>query len=210
MDPGFLAECVDALAVRPDLIVVHPRPRLIDDDGAPLTIGPGGEVRDRAGNRHHPMEPPHLAEGPSPAARFAEALRRMNWCLALFGVIRRDALARTNLLGGYYEADRVLLGELARLGPFLQLDRPLMVKRCHGGVSVLKGFADKARMMDPTLHPLLPGMRLRAGYLRALGVGHLPAAEQMACLGTVARLFLRNALTHKLKLKWALARGYAA
>lgn len=201
LEPDFLAQAVRILDQRDDAVLAHSELRLIDDDGETIPWRVDRKIIDRNGNRHHDREPSHLGEAASPSVRFDEVMRKMNWCMALFGVIRTQALKRTNLLGGYYEADRVLLGELALLGPFVQLDQPLIVKRCHAGVSVLKSFRDQALMMDPSLAPLLPGLRLRMGYANTLTVGDLPAGERMACALTVGRLFLRNTVTYRAR-RW--------
>ncbi|MEW5727548.1 MAG: glycosyltransferase family A protein [Pseudomonadota bacterium] len=202
--PTFLDRCVATLRADPGLVLAHTALTLVDEGGRPLPRSVDGRVFDRQGRRHHDLEPPHLAEDERPSRRFGDALRRMNWCTAVFGVIRADALKRTHLHGSYYEADRVLLAELALLGRFRQLDEPLFLKRCHGGVSVLKSFREQALMIDPAVRPGPPGLRLRLGYARALTVGSVGLAERAACALTVLRVSLRNRLTHRLaaRLAW--------
>jgi glycosyltransferase involved in cell wall biosynthesis len=193
--PGALDRMMAMMAAEPKVVVVHSRLLLVDDDGEPLAVAADGRVLDRVKRPFHRLEPPHLAEGSRPSQRFGEALRQMNWCTAIFGIMRSDALARTHLHGSYYEADRVLLAEMAILGRFAQLDEPLMVKRCHAGVSVLKPYREQARMIDPAVTPLPKGVRLRLGYLKTLSVGHLPWHQRLACAAVVARVTLRNRLT---------------
>lgn len=199
--PDCLRRLMLALEADERVVLAHSRLKLVDEAGMPLPIGPDGRVVDRKGRPFHIIEPPHLAEGPNAADRFAEALRRMNWCTAIFGVIRTDALKRTHLHGSYYEADRVLLAELALLGRLQQLDEPLFLKRCHSGVSVLKPYPEQARMIDPAVWPGPRGLRLRLGYLAALAVGDLTIAERLACAVTVLRVSLRSRVSHRL-LRW--------
>jgi glycosyltransferase involved in cell wall biosynthesis len=201
-----LARMVGTLALHPDAVVVHSRLALIDEAGRPLQASRDGRIMDPHGRPFHRLEPPHLAEGARPSVRFGEALRRMNWCTAVFGIIRADALARTHLHGSYYEADRVLLAELALLGRFVQLEEPLMIKRCHGGVSVLKPYREQARMIDPAVLPGPKGLRLRLGYWRTLTVGRLGLWERLACTLVVVRVSLRNRLSLRL-LTWARQRA---
>lgn len=198
LEPDWAARCVEVLEADPGLALVHTALTLVDDQGRRLPLRDDGKVFDTAGRRYHDRERPHLAEGDWAPGRFADVLRRMNWCTAIFGMIRSDALRRTHMHGSYYEADRVLLAELAVLGRFRQLDQPLFVKRCHGGVSVLKSFRDQARMIDPAVRPGIPGLRLRLGYVGALRVGDLPLAQRVACALTVARVSLRNRLSYRL------------
>lgn len=196
--PQALERLVAALAQQPDAVVAHSRLQLIDGAGRPLTADRDGRVMSSKGLPFHRLEPAHLAEGARPSQRFGEALRRMNWCTAIFGIIRADSLRQTHLHGSYYEADRVLLAELALLGRFIQLEEPLMVKRCHEGVSVLKPYRDQARMIDPAVVPGPKGVRLRLGYARALAVGRLGAMERLACAMVVMRVSLRNRLSLRL------------
>lgn len=202
--PHALSQMMAALADQPKAVLAHSRLTLVEDGGQALDVDDHGRILDRHGRPFHRLEPPHLAEGSRPSQRFGEVLRRMNWCTAIFGVMRTNALRRTHLHGSYYEADRVLLAELALLGRFIQLDEPVIIKRCHAGVSVLKPYAEQARMIDPAVAPLPKGVRLRLGYLRTLMVGRLSMAERMACAMVVLRVCLRNRLSFKL-ISWLRA-----
>lgn len=204
--PHALAQLVQALDRQPDAVLAHSCLALVDGSGRALVPSRDGRIMDENGRPFHRLEPPHLAEGARPSHRFGEALRHMNWCTAIFGIIRADALARTHLHGSYYEADRVLLAELALLGRFVQLDAPLMIKRCHGGVSVLKSYREQARMIDPSVIPGPKGLRLRLGYLRSLAVGRPGLLERLACAVVVVRVSLRNRLLLGL-LTWARERS---
>lgn len=207
--PDALLRLVQVVEQAPEVVLTHSRLALIDDAGRPLQAARDGRIMDGHGRPFHRLEPPHLAEGLRPSHRFGEVLRRMNWCTAIFGIIRADALARTHLHGSYYEADRVLLAELALLGRFVQLDEPLMIKRCHGGVSVLKPYHEQARMIDPAVLPGPKGLRLRLGYLRTLSVGRLGLWERLACAVAVVRVSLRNRLLLRL-LTWTRERSRPA
>jgi len=64
----------------------------------------------------------------------------------MFGVIRREALRRTQLLPNFAGSDRAMLAELALLGRFRSVPDRLFLKRFHADVSwalnqrELKGF----------------------------------------------------------------------
>ncbi|HTH16889.1 MAG TPA: glycosyltransferase family A protein [Magnetospirillum sp.] len=204
--PEALATLMAALDDRPNAVLSHSRLALIDDAARPLEVAADGSVLDHRGRPFHRLEPAHLAEGKRPSQRFGQALRRMNWCTAIFGIIRSDALARTHMHGSYYEADRVLLAELALLGRFVQVDDKVMIKRCHEGVSVLKPYRDQARMINPAVIPGPKGLRLRLGYLRALSVGELPWGERLACAVVVLRVTGRNRIVRRF-LDWLRRRS---
>ncbi|HLO77899.1 MAG TPA: hypothetical protein VK196_15700, partial [Magnetospirillum sp.] len=204
--PHALEHLVATLNEHPQAVLAHSRLALIDDCGRPLATTRDGRIMDHRGRPFHQLEPAHLAEGGRPSQRFGQALRRMNWCTAIFGVIRADALGRTHLHGSYYEADRVLLAELALLGRFIQLDQPLMIKRCHEGVSVLKPYREQARMIDPQVIPGPKGLRLRLGYWRTLTIGRLSVLERLACAVVVMRVTLRNRISLRL-LTWVRDRS---
>lgn len=203
--PDYLRRLMQVMEGDDGIVLAHSRLRLVDETGLPLPIRPDGRVGDRLGRLFHVIEPPHLAEGPDAPSRFAETLRRMNWCTAIFGITRSEALKRTHLHGSYYEADRVLLAEMALLGRFRQIDEPLFLKRCHSGVSVLKPYEEQARMIDPAVWPGPRGLRLRLGYAATLAVGDLTLVERLACAATVLRVSLRSRLTKRL-LRWTRSR----
>ena len=52
-------------------------------------------------------------------------------CFQIFGVIRRDALERTGLIGRYAHGDGVLLAHLALLGRFVEIPEYLFLPRRH-------------------------------------------------------------------------------
>ena len=54
---------------------------------------------------------------------------------AIFGVVRRGALAKTQLLPSYAGADYTLLGELARPGKFVEVPESLFRRRLHPAAS---------------------------------------------------------------------------
>jgi glycosyltransferase involved in cell wall biosynthesis len=196
--PSFLQRCVAMLHADRWAVLAHTAVSMIDEDGRPLKVRGDGKVIDRHGRGLLDIEPLHLAEGDLPQDRFSDALRRMNWCIAALGVLRADALRRTHLLGGFYGGDYVLLGELALLGRFRQDEEQLYLKRCHSGISVHLGYQARARMIDPQEAPGLPGLKLRRAYLRALTVAPLNLGQKLSCLGTVARVSLRNPLLYRL------------
>lgn len=132
--PTFLERCVAALKENPDAVLVQSLVRSIDESGH--TIG----IYDSA---------LHRAASTRASDRYGSAILNPHWCTEIFGVIRRDALDRTSLHGGYHHSDRVLLAELALLGPFLQVREPLFGNRDHQARYVRSsGGADRIAWHD--------------------------------------------------------------
>ena len=116
LEPTFLEVCVDALdAADDDVVLVYPRTVLIDGDGDEI-----GLYDDRLDLRERSL-----------SKRMVHFASKWRLCNPVFGVIRSDALARTSLIGAYPSSDVTLLGELALLGRYLELDQPLFRRRIH-------------------------------------------------------------------------------
>lgn len=103
--PQTLRACTEALEGDPSAVLCATAVAVIDEDGTVLEEWhPSVDLR---------VPEPHLR------------LRRLLWSMGethpLFGVIRADALRRTPLYRPFMGADRVLLAQLALMGPWWQL-----------------------------------------------------------------------------------------
>jgi glycosyltransferase involved in cell wall biosynthesis len=67
----------------------------------------------------------------SAARRLGAVIRPGHHCEDFFSLFRRDALAKSGLHGNFIGSDRVLLAELALLGPWVQLSDPIFLHREH-------------------------------------------------------------------------------
>jgi len=121
--PDFLRRCVAALDQDPEIVLVFTRSRRIDEEG---------KVTGFYDKWDNDMRISH----PAPHIRFSDVVCVQHACLAIFGVIRRDVLARTPLLGTQVGSDRDLLGELALIGKWRQLPDELFDRREHQGDSL--------------------------------------------------------------------------
>ena len=179
-EPEFLERCVNALeAAGSETVLAYTAAVTIDAEGKPIIPDPYA-----AGDFLHPRS--RLA-----IARLVHTLRRMSMVNAVFGVIRREALVKTRLIGPFVASDYVLMAELAMLGCFTRLDEPLLLRRKHP-----KGSRHEA---NPTLadvaawfhggsrrRPVLPPrLRLAIEYMRSAIRADLPFATRLACAGVV-------------------------
>jgi hypothetical protein len=101
------------------------------------------------------------AESRDTAARFAALILSRHLCTDLFGVLRADALRKTQMHGSYFGADRALLVELGLLGRFVHVPAPLFMNRDHAS----RGSHAMGRWRGP--HGL-PSLVLLSDYRRAV------------------------------------------
>jgi glycosyltransferase involved in cell wall biosynthesis len=112
----YLATCVTALEADSRFILAYTAAKVIDGQGQrvvmPQVTLPFGslDVVDRFRGALNPI-------------CFTDS--------SIFGIVRRDVLARTRLVGNYLAADRCLTGELLLQGPFLKCAPELFSRRRH-------------------------------------------------------------------------------
>lgn len=113
--PESLQACVAVLEEHPEAVLCYPKTTLIDEYGS--------EPRSYEDNLHLPLS--------SPVERFRRVLKQIGLANCLYGLIRRETLDKTALLGNYPGADIVLILEISLHGQFLEIPRPLFFRRMH-------------------------------------------------------------------------------
>jgi glycosyltransferase involved in cell wall biosynthesis len=134
---AFLGRCVEVLRSAPDSVVmVYPQAEMIDEEGKTLATG-----SDRIGSRDI-----------RPHRRLARILLAMNLCDPVFGLYKTKYLRKTKLIGPFFGADNVLLGELAILGEIWEIDDILFRLRMHSQRSMKAnpGARARAAWYDPS------------------------------------------------------------
>jgi glycosyltransferase involved in cell wall biosynthesis len=172
----FLESCVDVFRREPSVVLCYPEAVRIDENG--------NESSDRIVN-------PDISSF-NPVTRFSALMGDPFWATGLFGVIRRDVLARTNLLGNYIAHDHVLLAELALRGPFAVANEVAFFHRHHMDKEQHQKTAkSRAQYMYSTgAGRSWPRLKLIGGYLSAIRESNLTAVEKMRCRVIVARWLL--------------------
>jgi glycosyltransferase involved in cell wall biosynthesis len=130
--PEFAAGCVNRLEANATEILCYPRTQMIDEHGGPLPEDPADVLSVTAATASERL------------LQYFQSSFQNRGCNAVLGVIRTDILKKTRLIGAYAGSDKVLLAELALLGPFRQLPAALFFRRVHAGSSV-------AATPDPSL-----------------------------------------------------------
>jgi glycosyltransferase involved in cell wall biosynthesis len=179
--PAFLARCVEVLDARPDVSISYAR--AIDVDESAQVV------------HEHPAST--LATQAATAERVADLLLNPSPCIEAFGLMRREQLARTGLIGAYTASDRTMLLEMALQGRFHQVPEVLFLHGQHADRSVFRYRC--AREMNAWFDPAragkfgLPTWRLMAEYRRALRRAQLDAATRARCDWHLAVWAARNA-----------------
>lgn len=103
---------------------------------------------------------------------------------AVFGLVRRDSLARTGLIGAYPSSDIVLLANLALLGKWVHVPRLLFFRRYHDDMSIKANptILERARWFDTSITSHREGklLRLFKEHLRVIGHARLGFSEKVA------------------------------
>jgi glycosyltransferase involved in cell wall biosynthesis len=133
--PSFLQEAVAVLDERRDVVLCHPRARLIDAEGNTLSDYD---------------EKLHLMDD-SPRVRFRKLYDLIGLCNAHLGLIRRAAMQRTHLIAAHKASDVDFLGELALIGKLYLLPEVRFFRRFHEESSswARKSAEHQQRYYDP-------------------------------------------------------------
>lgn len=167
--PTFLERCVAVLDKNEDIVLCYPRTRAIDEQGQIIRDYPSKQD----GSAHQPHK------------RFYEFVCVPHPCVAVFGLVRRDALIKTRLIGNFSSADRPLLGELSLLGQFFEIPEFLFFYRNHPQQSWRK-YATRHAVQawyDPKRRTTLsfPHWRLLREHLRSIHRVPLSWYDRMQC-----------------------------
>lgn len=178
--PTFLECCVQALDERPDASLAFSGIAAIDDRGEVTRL------------KHRQLH----ASASTPHARFKQIVMSDANTEAVFGVIRTSALERSRGQGDYIGSDRVLLAELAIVGPFLEVPEVLLFNREHPARSVQVTGGD-FRQLTAWFAPdkpeqFLPYWRVWREYGAAARLADLTAEERRRCLQSLPWYVVRN------------------
>ncbi|MBP9500803.1 MAG: glycosyltransferase family 2 protein [Candidatus Promineofilum sp.] len=167
--PTFLERCVEALDNDPDVVLAYARAKAIDAKGDIVLQIPGKQ----------------FFGSPIPRKRFYEFVLDPAPVVAVFGLMRRDVLGRTRLIGKYSGSDRPLLSELSLLGKFFEVPEFLFFYRFHeeqswGGnksAQVQQAWYDPHRAGKTTF----PQWRLLREHIRSIERAPLGLTEKLPC-----------------------------
>ncbi|MEA5576658.1 glycosyltransferase family 2 protein [Anabaena sp. UHCC 0451] len=209
--PDFLSQCIQILEENPNYILCHSHTYFIDQQGDFL--------------QNYDIKLNTNSE--KPQVRFDELLTK-HLCYQMYGVIRQSALKKIPPMGGYGNADGILLLRLAMIGQFYEIPQYLFFARIHPQQSLSMFFPNYLSFTNN--HPqysldmlpdfyeysiwfdssnkgkiLFPHWRIFREYLLSIIQSPLNLYEQLSCCLSIAK---KLAGTESLLLKdlWMAAK----
>lgn len=200
--PEFLERCVAVLDRDSAIVLCFSRNRAIDEHGNERRVGALTArtfvPRPQLGSSHA-----HIRFYHSVVADYPQG--------AIFGLIRRDVLARTALIGSYRSSDLPLLGELALHGRFYQVPETLQHRRFHRqqGHQVYKSRRLREAWFDPNRAHLRthPYWRLFREHLNSIRRAAPDSRTRGFCYGYMA-LWVIKYVCIRAPLKTIFGRPY--
>ncbi len=145
--PDFIKKCIQVLDQDPTIILCHSQAYFIDEEGNFLQ------------NYDIKLKTDAL----KPNERFHELLTK-HLCYQCYGVVRASALRMIPPMGGYGNADGILLLRLGILGRFYEIPEYLFFARRHPQQSMSMFFPNYLLFADKTKKPLLSMLPDFYGY----------------------------------------------
>ncbi len=159
IDPDFLKNCVNILERYPDVVIAFPKTKLFQ-----TSIQDAEIVYDDL----------HLTDE-SPCRRYEKFLERVRLNNVMNGVIRREALADTDLIKPYYSSDTVLMAELALRGKFYEVPNSYFYRRMDEKTAThLKSAEEVVKHYDPEMKNLMLFQTFKLQYAYLKGIKRTP------------------------------------
>jgi glycosyltransferase involved in cell wall biosynthesis len=166
--PNFLERCIDVLEREADVVLCFTRTAIVD--------GAGDVVEHHIGSMQTGDRAPHR--------RFHDLLVDY-MCYEIFGVIRTDALRKTQLIGVYAHGEGVLLARLGLMGRFHEVPEYLSFNRDHAAKSrnLYSNYRDYTVWLDPSNagRILLPRWKMGWEYFKCIQLVELSGYERVMC-----------------------------
>ncbi|MCA9888051.1 MAG: glycosyltransferase family 2 protein [Anaerolineae bacterium] len=193
--PTYLEKTVALLDTHPDAVLAHSYTDIIDRNSNVIPVPDnvlnlmvkdpdGGEMRVGVeySDRH--------VDSDSVSERYQGILLQTSWCYDIFGLMRRNALANTNLQESFYRTDKVLLAEMVLQGKFLHVPERLFLNRRHAKQSGnIKTAKEREAWNNPSAakHHPIPQWLCMKGYTRAMWKTSMSRTERARCVSILAR-----------------------
>ena len=163
--PDLLEKCVKVLDEHPDVVLTYGKTNIIDENGKLL---------------EHYDDNLDL-QGTYASVRFIQCLENIGLSNILYGLMRRDALACTGLMGNYVASDINLIAELALYGKYREIPDYLFSRRMHPDCSSWdRDDEDRQKnFWDPSKQKLLmQSWRSMYEYFKAVYIAPIPLTDK--------------------------------
>ncbi len=176
--PTTLEKCVAMLDAHQEAIMAYPKTILIDEYGRIIEYHEDGfDLR-----------------SPRPHRRLHQAFQSSAWCHPVFGLIRKNVLEQSGLIGNFASSDKVLLVELAVLGQCHEVPEYLAYRRLHPHNSTSANTTDEAMAawFDPAAvrQVVSPRLQRMAAVARAIGRASISPLDKALCYLEFSRFYL--------------------
>lgn len=188
-EPELIERCVEILEANPAVVNCHCDVVHIDEHG---------EITGTVSRNHGASE--------RPSERFAAVAGARDYLEEVYGVMRRDALATTNLHQEYTASDRTLMSEVALGGQFYNIEQQLFRKRLHPGNEYIDWRGRMAwfgKKYEGKI--VLPWWSQLFDYIRTIRRVPLARSERIRCGVYMLTWVFRNSLKLAKDLALALA-----
>ncbi|MBL6965300.1 MAG: glycosyltransferase family 2 protein [Anaerolineales bacterium] len=170
--PTFFERCIETLDQNPQAALVYPRTTIIDKDSQFV--------------RHYLDELDFFDYSLCKRYRsYMRLYRKPRSCNPVFGLMRRDILAQTPLIGSFVASDMILLAELILRGHIIEIPEYLFLRRDHDNVSIraYPSYRDRIAWFDPNKKGRLQLSRWRWLYEYHQSLQHvsMSALERLCC-----------------------------
>lgn len=109
----------------------------------------------------------------------------------VFGLMRRNVLKETKLIGSYVASDRALLAELALRGPLIKVPEMLFLHREHDmrSTRAIPNLRERLQWFDTqkTQSVVSPHWKLLIEYVRAIHASPVKGFERVRCFFQLVR-----------------------
>ena len=168
--PTYLEKCVRILDTIPAVVICHTKTIYINEHGQEYT------------NRDDQLDFRSLKPSERYKGYFYRPYKR---CNAIFGLIRRQVLEKTSLIGAFYGSDQVLLAELTLRGLIYRIPEPLFYRRDHPAqVGKWGNKRDQEAWFDPRRRDKItfPYWKLLIEHIRTILRVPLEWDERILCI----------------------------
>jgi len=196
-DPDFLGSCVDVLDGDKRVVLVASRTKFIDANGEELSFDADrGIFTTDHGEIIRPLDPHPEFASPHAHRRFRAVILHLTSNLLashVYGLVRTDALRRTNLFESYLGGEKVMLGRLALQGRFHELPQRYFSRRFHPDHFGRQSPRATAKLMaaDKTKRIIFPEGQQILGYARAINGARLGRRQLLFCYAAIVEKLAR-------------------